>query len=170
MEDNHVRIRFAWNNCEFEIEGSQKYVDTYSETIKAFTEILKTNTSGQLEKGAQPKGKQISIFEAQPAPVKTNPDGLDVPSSFGELYHRAPKNINKTDIVLLASYYVQEQNNEQTFTTREVNKLLREHGIDLTNTAHFNKLNQDYRKVFKMRQGQYKVSEEGVKHLQEILR
>ncbi|MEM9829383.1 MAG: hypothetical protein AAF944_02030 [Bacteroidota bacterium] len=173
MEDNRVRIRLAWNNCEFEVEGPQQYVDTYSETIKAFTDILKASGSGQTEKNPPAKGQQISIFEQSPpktTAVKTNPDGLEVPSSFGEFYHRAPKSINKTDIVLLASYFVQSQNNEQTFTTREVNKLLRDHGIDLTNTAHFNKLNQDYKKVFKMRQGQYKVSEEGVKHLTEILR
>jgi hypothetical protein len=170
MEDNRVRIRLAWNNCEFEIEGSQKYVDTYSETIKAFTEILKNNPGEQPAKDTPPSGKQISIFEPQPTPIKTTPDGLEIPASFGEFYHKAPKSINKTDIVLLASYFVQSQNNEQTFSTREVNKLLREHGIDLTNTAHFNKLNQDYRKVFKMRQGQYKVSEEGVDHLKDILR
>ena len=171
MEDNRVRSRFAWNNSEFEIEGPQHYVDTYSETIKAFTEILKASGNGQVEKGSPVKGKQISIFEQPAAPVaKISPDGLEVPSSFGEFYHRAPKSINKTDVVLLASYFVQSQNNEQTFTTREVNKLLRDHGIDLTNTAHFNRLNQDYKKVFKMRQGQYKVSEEGVKHLIEILR
>lgn len=171
MEDNRVRIRFAWNNGEFEIEGPQEYVDTYSETIKAFTEILKSSANGQAEKETPAKGKQISIFEQPSAPtVKTTSDGLEVPASFGEFYHKAPKSINKTDIVLLASYFVQSQNNEQTFTTREVNKLLRDHGIDLTNTAHFNKLNQDYKKVFKMRQGQYKVSEEGVKHLVEILR
>ncbi|WKN45867.1 hypothetical protein [Tunicatimonas pelagia] len=172
MEDNRVRIRIAWNNCEFEVEGSQQYVDTYSDTIKAFTDILKASANEPTEKDTPTKGQQISIFE-QPiaAPtVKTNPDGLEVPSSFGEFYHKAPKSINKTDIVLLASYFIQSQNNENTFTTREVNKLLRDHGIDLTNTAHFNKLNQDYKKVFKMRQGQYKVSEEGVKHLIEILR
>ena len=173
MEDNRVRIRLAWNNCEFELEGSQQYVDTYSETIKAFTDILKASGSGQAEKNTPSKGQQISIFEqSQPkkATVRTNSDGLEIPSSFGELYYKAPKSINKTDIVLLASYFIQSQNNENTFTTREVNKLLRDHGIDLTNTAHFNKLNQDYKKVFKMRQGQYKVSEEGVKHLTEILR
>ena len=172
MEDNRVRIRFAWNNGEFEIEGPQQYVDTYSETIKAFTEILKSSANGQGEKDTPTKGKQISIFEQSTASptANVNPDGLEVPASFGEFYHRAPKSINKTDIVLLTGYFVQSQNNEHTFTTREVNKLLRDHGIDLTNTAHFNKLNQDYKKVFKMRQGQYKVSEEGVKHLTEILR
>nr|WKN39348.1 hypothetical protein K4G66_11665 [Tunicatimonas sp. TK19036] len=174
MEENHVRIRIALNGGEFEIEGSEAFVNTYAEDIKTFTEILKSSSAGdKTGKEAQPAGKQISIFEpdtAPTAPVKATKDGLDIPASFGELYYKAPKSINKTDIVLLASYYIQSHNNENTFTTREVNKLLRDHGIDLTNTAHFNKLNQDYKKVFKMRQGQYKVSEEGVDHLKEILR
>lgn len=173
MEEKHVRIRIALSGGEFEIEGSETYVSTYAETIKTLTELLKSTAAGsKAEKDAKPTGKQISIFDASPAPTKTttSKDGLEIPASFGELYYKAPKSINKTDIVLLASYFIQSQNNENTFTTREVNKLLRDHGIDLTNTAHFNKLNQDYKKVFKMRQGQYKVSEEGVSHLKEILR
>lgn len=169
MEDNRVRIRFAWDTCEFEIEGPQQYVDTYSDTIRAFTEILKSSANSHTDKSTTPSGKQISIFEQPSAPVKANPDGLEIPASFGELYYKVPKTINKTDIVLLASYFVQSQNNENTFTTREVNKLLRDHGIDLTNTAHFNKLNQDYKKVFMVRKGLYRVSEEGVKHLMDIL-
>lgn len=173
MEEKHVRIRFALNGGEFEIEGSEAFVNTYAEDIKTFAEILKsTSTGNKAEKDAPPVGKQISIFEPDPEPTPAKPtkDGLEIPASFGELYYKAPKSINKTDIVLLASYYIQSHNNENTFTTREVNKLLRDHGIDLTNTAHFNKLNQDYKKVFKMRQGQYKVSEEGVGHLKEIIR
>ncbi len=171
--ESKARIRIAVNGGEFEIEGTEDFVNSYGDTIKAFTKILKEAPAlSQAEQDAvNASGRQFSIFEApEPKAVSHDPNVKLSVASFGELYYKAPKSISKTDIVLLASYYIQSKNDEGTFTTQEVNKLLREHGIDLTNTSHFNKLNQDYKKVFKMRQGKYKVSEEGVDHLKTILR
>lgn len=170
--ESKARIRIAVNGGEFEIEGTEDFVNSYADTIKSFTKILReAPANAQTEPDANTAGRQFSIFETQePKPSSSAPNGKLTAASFGELYYKAPKNISKTDIVLLASYYIQSKNDEGTFTTQEVNKLLREHGIDLTNTSHFNKLNQDYKKVFKMRQGRYKVSEEGVEHLKTILR
>jgi hypothetical protein len=171
--ESKARIRIAVNGGEFEIEGTEDFVNSYADTIKSFTKILREAPSAaQVEQeAANPTGRQFSIFETpEPKPTSNDPNGKLSAASFGELYYKAPKSISKTDIVLLASYFIQSKNDEGTFTTQEVNKLLREHGIDLTNTSHFNKLNQDYKKVFKMRQGKYKVSEEGVDHLKTILR
>ncbi|WKN32998.1 hypothetical protein PZB74_06530 [Porifericola rhodea] len=171
--ESKARIRIAVNGGEFEIEGTEDFVNSYSDTIKSFAKVLKESPAPFMnEQDANTAaGRQFSIFDAadpKPAPSPQN-DKLTA-ASFGELYYKAPKSISKTDIVLLASYYVQSKSEDGTFTTQEVNKLLREHGIDLTNTSHFNKLNQDYKKVFKMKQGRYKVSEEGVDHLKTILR
>ncbi|MDF9800385.1 hypothetical protein OKW21_005648 [Catalinimonas alkaloidigena] len=169
--ESKARIRIAVNGGEFEIEGTEDFVNSYADTIKSFTKILKEAPSSAQSEQEAAAGRQFSIFEsAEPKPSSGTPNGKLTAASFGELYYKAPKSISKTDIVLLASYYIQSKNDEGTFTTQEVNKLLREHGIDLTNTSHFNKLNQDYKKVFKMRQGRYKVSEEGVDHLKTILR
>ena len=170
--ESKARIRIAVNGGEFEIEGSEDFINSYADTIKSFTKILKeapTAAHAEHEDGST-AGKQFSIFESAPDPMPRDQNGKLAAASFGELYYKAPKSISKTDIVLLASYFVQSQNDESIFSTQEVNKLLREHGIDLTNTSHFNKLNQDYKKVFKMKQGKYKVSEEGVEHLKTILR
>jgi hypothetical protein len=169
--ESKARIRIAVNGGEFEIEGSEDFINSYADTIKSFTKILKEAPSmAQIEQEGGSAGKQFSIFDTSPDPMPRDQNGKLAAASFGELYYKAPKSISKTDIVLLASYFVQSKNDEGTFSTQEVNKLLREHGIDLTNTSHFNKLNQDYKKVFKMKQGKYKVSEEGVEHLKTILR
>lgn len=169
--ESKARIRIAVNGGEFEIEGSEDFINSYADTIKSFTKILKEAPStAQVEQEGGTAGKQFSIFDASPDPMPRDQNGKLAAASFGELYYKAPKSTSKTDIVLLASYFVQSKNDEGTFSTQEVNKLLREHGIDLTNTSHFNKLNQDYKKVFKMKQGKYKVSEEGVEHLKKILR
>ncbi len=171
--EHTARVKIVLHGGEFEIEGSEEFVNSYADTIASLSDILKNTpspssaTEGK-ESNLNP-GKQFAIFDSEAAPpADTTP--LASPDSFGELYYKAPKSTSKSDVVLLASFFVQSHNGEGTFTTREVNKLLRDHGIDMTNTAHFNKLNQDYKKVFKMRQGQYKVSEEGVEHLRSILR
>lgn len=172
--EHTARVKIVLHGGEFEIEGSEAFVNSYADTIASLSEILKnapssSSTTEGKESNLNP-GKQFTIFDpdAPASPPDTVP--LASPDSFGELYYKAPKSTSKSDVVLLASFFVQSHNGEGTFTTREVNKLLRDHGIDMTNTAHFNKLNQDYKKVFKMRQGQYKVSEEGVEHLRSILR
>ena len=173
--EHTARVKIVLHGGEFEIEGSEAFVSSYADTIASLSDLLKnapphpSATEGK-ESNLNP-GKQFAIFDPEgPAPPAPEAAPLASPDSFGELYYKAPKSTSKSDVVLLASFFVQSHNGEGTFTTREVNKLLRDHGIDMTNTAHFNKLNQDYKKVFKMRQGQYKVSEEGVEHLRSILR
>ncbi len=177
MEEGSARVKIVLPSGAFEIEGSEEFIKSYADTIAGLSEILKQPVAATFsspgKESDQNPGKQFTMFDPDAAPPKENPNvppALASPESFGELYYKVPKSTSKTDIVLLASYFVQSHNGEGTFTTREVNKLLRDHGIDLTNPAHFNKLNQDYKKVFKMRQGQYKVSEEGVDHLRSILR
>ena len=174
MEQQSARVKITVNGGAFEIEGSEEFINSYADTIASLSDLLKKASSVGETEGKESDlnpGKQFAIVEPEAAsPAEAPPTPLASPDSFGELYYKVPKSTSKTDIVLLASYFVQSHNGEGTFTTREVNKLLRDHGIDLTNPAHFNKLNQDYKKVFKMRQGQYKVSEEGVEHLRSILR
>ena len=175
MEQQLARVKITVNGGAFEIEGSEEFINSYADTITSLSDLLKNASSPSETDGKESDlnpGKQFAISESEATPsvAEVVPTPLASPDSFGELYYKVPKSTSKTDIVLLASYFVQSHNGEGTFTTREVNKLLRDHGIDLTNTAHFNKLNQDYKKVFKMRQGQYKVSEEGVEHLRGILR
>lgn len=164
------------NGGEFEIEGSEEFVNSYAESIKSFVSILQKGASQPKNNEVQrpTAGEQFSIFDAPPSiatPPKQESNGaMTTMESFGEFYHRRPKNVSKTDIVLMASYYIQSKSDDGVFTTREVTKLLKDHGLDLSNPAHFIKLNQEYKKVFKMRQGQYKVSEEGIEHLKSILR
>lgn len=173
--EQKARIKIILNGGEFEIEGSEEFVNSYAESIKNFVSILQKSASQHKNNEMQRPipGEQFSIFDVTPtaAPPKQESNGaLNTMESFGEFYHRRPKNVSKTDIVLMASYYIQSKNDDGVFTTREVTKLLKDHGLDLSNPAHFIKLNQEYKKVFKMRQGQYKVSEEGIEHLKNILR
>ncbi len=173
--EHTARVKIVLPGGEFEVEGSEAFVNSYADTIASLSDILKNapmhSSASESKESNLNSGKQFAIFDPE-APAPPPPDAVPLasPDSFGELYYKAPKSTSKSDVVLLASFFVQSHNGEGTFTTREVNKLLRDHGIDMTNTAHFNKLNQDYKKVFKMRQGQYKVSEEGVEHLRSILR
>ena len=124
--ESKARIRIALNGGEFEIEGSEDFVNSYADTIKGFTKILKESPAMTSEQDTSTTaGKQTSIFD-QSEPVSRDQNGKLAVASFGELYYKAPKSTSKTDIVLLASYFIQSKNEEGTFTTQEVNKLLRE--------------------------------------------
>lgn len=172
--EQKARIKITLNGGEFEIEGSETFVNSYAESIHNFVSILQKDASETKKNNSRLSGpgEQFSIFDGTPTapPQKQENGALNTMESFGEFYHRRPKNVSKTDIVLMASYFIQSKSDEGIFTTREVTKLLKDHGLDLSNPAHFIKLNQEYKKVFKMRQGQYKVSEEGIEHLKSILR
>lgn len=176
--EQKARVKITLNYGEFEVEGSEDFVNSYTEEIKHFLTLLEKGSSGHvqeapLQRTATPTQGTLfdNIPSAPPLARQDNNQGsFNGMESFGEFYHRRPKNVSKTDIVLMASYYIQSKSDEGIFTTREVTKLLKDHGLDLSNPAHFIKLNQEYKKVFKMRQGQYKVSEEGVDHLKSILR
>ncbi len=172
--EQKARIKITMTGGEFEIEGSEEFVNSYAESIKNFVSILQkgASQSKKNDSSRSNSGEQINLFDGSPVvtPQKQENGSISAVESFGEFYHRRPKNVSKTDIVLMASYYIQSKNEDGVFTTREVTKLLKDHGLDLSNPAHFIKLNQEYKKVFKMRQGHYKVSEEGIEHLKSILR
>ena len=49
--------------------------------------------------------------------------------------HRFPSDISDQDAVLLTSIYVQRQSEANEFKTAEVNKMLMEHGVKVSNTS-----------------------------------
>lgn len=176
--EQKARVKITLSSGEFEVEGSEEFVNSYSEEIRSFLSLLEKGSANPVQEAPVQRpiaATQGDLFDTTPTQPVARQDSnsnsaFNGMESFGEFYHRRPKNVSKTDIVLMASYYIQSKNEEGIFTTREVTKLLKDHGLDLSNPAHFIKLNQEYKKVFKMRQGQYKVSEEGTEHLKSILR
>ena len=105
-----ARVKIVLNGGAFEIEGSEDFVNSYAATIASLSDILKNPAHHQEATGGKESnlnsGKQFTIFEPEVSSQDDNAP-LASPDSFGELYYKVPKSTSKTDIVLLASYFVQ---------------------------------------------------------------
>ncbi len=170
--ESKARIRINLSAMEIEIEGSEDFVNAHSEKLQDFLDLL-NKQSVEVVPTKTFNGESV---EAQTAPASSAPElpfqnGLSqVPESFGEFYNKAHKNIHDIDKVLLGGYFVQSKNDGNIFSTREVSSILKDQGINLSNPAHFVKLNLTYKRVFAVKKGWYRISETGMERLTSVIR
>lgn len=119
-----VKINIASGEIEF--EGSEEFVERRLEALPSLLESLKL-------KVAPAAPAQPPLNPAVHAPNEQNKS--NVPDTFGEWMHRFPSDISDQDAVLLTSIYVQRQSEANEFKTAEVNKMLMEHGVKVSNTS-----------------------------------
>ena len=172
--ENNAKIRFNLSTLEFEIEGSEEFVNAYADKIGEFLELLKKKSD---EIPVVMSGHNGSLAESiqegsgRPEEEIQQKSALGpVPETFGEFYLRAAKNINDIDKVLLGGYFIQHKNDKNIFSTREVSVVLKENGIYLKNPSHSIKLNLDARRIFSVKKGCFRVSEEGLERLASVVR
>lgn len=173
MEHN-ARIRINLSTLELEVEGTEEFVNTHADKINEFLELLKKKSnetpvvlSGQ--NGAM--DKTVAADQGYEEEEVQQKSALGpVPETFGEFYLRAAKNINDIDKVLLGGYFIQHKNDKNIFSTREVSAVLKENGIYLKNPSHSIKLNLDARRIFSVKKGCFRVSEEGLERLSSVVR
>ncbi|SRR5258708_25681844 len=157
-----AKIRINLNSREIEIEGSEAFVEKYSETINNYIEIIKTPSrsnpqsliSSQREEG-----------QSQFSSTERNADS--VPDSFGEYYSRFPKSMKDVDKILVAGYFHQQKSGNNSFSTQEAASLLIEQGVKLSNAAAFLKANLTANKIFK-HDGKFRISENGVDYIKKL--
>ena len=174
MTELNARIRINLSTLELEVEGSEAFVNSHAEQIDEFLDLLKrraeeapilSNTGhGSLTENEEPgEDHEEETFHQKSA---LGP----VPETFGEFYLRAAKNINDIDKVLLGGYFIQHKNDKNIFSTREVSAVLKENGIYLKNPSHSIKLNLDARRIFAVKKGCFRVSEDGLERLSSVVR
>lgn len=173
MEHN-ARIRINLSTLELEIEGSEEFINTHAEKISEFLELLQKKSN---ETPVMLSGKNGSMEHNVPDEPGQEEEEIQqksalgpVPETFGEFYLRAAKNINDIDKVLLGGYFIQHKNDKNIFSTREVSAVLKENGIYLKNPSHSIKLNLDARRIFSVKKGCFRVSEEGLERLSSVVR
>lgn len=174
MTEQNARIRINLSTLELEVEGTEAFVSSHAEKIEEFLELLKkrsnetpvvlSTTNGTLaDHESQEEEQQEETIQQKSA---LGP----VPETFGEFYLRAAKNINDIDKVLLGGYFIQHKNDKNIFSTREVSAVLKENGIYLKNPSHSIKLNLDARRIFAVKKGCFRVSEDGLERLSSVVR
>lgn len=162
MSDSGFRVRVHVNAHEVEIEGDKEFVDKYWAELRPMLA-----ESSLLAEPTQPAEEQMaSIGEQDNNGVQDKTNGL--PDSFGEFFSGF-NNLNQIDLALVAAYYIQKENSEDsTFTTREVNDLLKEHGEKLSNASTCIRRICSAKRAFKYGKG-FRVSNTGEQYVQELL-
>ena len=158
MEDKTAKIRINISAGEIEIEGTEAFVREY---VDRFEELLKFFKKRPL---VAPVSEKMTLAEQAPVRAKT-----EMPEVFGEYLQRFPKSITDVDRILIAAYFIQSHEPENSFTTRSANKLLTEQGIKVANASVCVKRNIETKRVFALEKGKYRVSQPGIDYINELI-
>jgi len=153
------RIRISLTAGELEVEGTEAFVAQYADAIEGLigrleTQPLPTATSQPVAGPASAAGTSKSMPTELP--------------EFGELLHGLPSNVSGPDRIVVAGWYVQQTNSENTFSTGEANQLLIGQGIKLSNPSQALKNAIAAKRVFKVG-NRYRVSKAGEDHIKPFL-
>ncbi len=145
-----AKLRVNLQAGEFEVEGSEAFVERYSARIEALLRRL---------------GRPTTNMDAVEA-MAIGPD--DEPLPFGSWLQRLPRTATDVDRMLLAGWRLQEATAENWFATADANRLLIEHGIKLGNPSQSVKQNLIAKRAFLVQRGRYRVAQDGVRHLEQL--
>jgi len=157
MDDQNVRIRLNLTAGEFEIEGPESFVKAYTDKLDGLLDmLLKHPTPEQLQQDTTPV--QAVTYS-----------GTALPPTFGEYFQRVPKSATDVDKVLVAGYFFQASNPDNSFFTGDINKLLTEQGVKVANASQCVKRNVSSKRVFALQKGKYRVSQAGIDYINQLL-
>jgi hypothetical protein len=156
---NSFRIRLNLSQREIEIEGSEEFLNSYQELILDYANRIKENTSAidsSREKNFRKEEQKSLDHEPKEA------------FSFGEFFTKFPKNIKDVDRILIAGYFLQSSRESKSFSTREASALLLEQNIKLSNASAFLKSSLDTRKIFRLNNKDFRVSDIGIDYINSL--
>jgi hypothetical protein len=155
VNGQRARLRINLSQREFEVEGSEAFVNAYVERFEGWL--------ARFDHTAEPAPPPA--FETHPEPPAPLKLGAE---SFGELLHRLPRAASDVDRVLLAGYFSYLRSADKSFSTGDANGLLTEQGVKVGNPSQSVRQNLAAKRVFK-HQGRYRVSQTGVDYLRQLL-
>ncbi|MEQ9307912.1 MAG: hypothetical protein RLN90_00550 [Balneolaceae bacterium] len=166
--ENKAKIRINLNLREFEIEGSEDFINSHSAKIESFLEILKNSPAPpvQVETSSQAETANTQTAVINEVPSNSN---NGIPETFGEYYHELPKTAKEADKILLAGHFIQCKSEDNLFTTKDASTALLDQGVKLSNPAVFVKRNETTKNIIKIAKGKFRVSKTGLEHIEQLL-
>jgi hypothetical protein len=160
MEDN-ARIRINLSSQEFEVEGTEKFVNSFSEKIN---EILNQFQIGSARKVVAGNAATVST------PQRSIISSIEsVPETFGEYYHLVPKSATDRDKILVAGLFAQMKSADKSFGTLDASSLLLEQGVKLSNPSTSLRQNIAPKYLIKLSKGKFRVSKDGVEYIEGLV-
>lgn len=144
MSENTAKINLKIGQIEISIEGPPEFVSAQYDKVEAH---LKTY-SEMSSKIPLPKVDLGKANQPKEEPQSNVVNGL--PNSFGEWLNIIPNETTDTDKAILAGYFIQKSSDNNTFRTRDVTKLLKEHSISLSNPSVFLRTSIETKKIFQV--------------------
>ncbi len=163
MGETRTRLKINLSLGEFEVEGSEAFVERYVERIDALFAKL---ANGKNENAVLPATNTVSTLDVSPS--NAVPRNGSAPSHIGEWLEHMPRSATDVDRMLLAGYFAQLRSGDQSFGTGEAAILLTDQGIKVGNPSQCVKQNLVAKRVFK-HQRRYRVSQTGLDHLRQLL-
>ncbi|MCR9263042.1 MAG: hypothetical protein NXH86_02735 [Flavobacteriaceae bacterium] len=174
--NNTAKINIKVGEIEISIEGPSEFVSNQYDKIENHLSTYK-ELSETIEKSVPRKTKK-PLVEVEEEP--NNSSGTDtiinlggLPETFGEWLNAIAKGTSETDKALLAGYFTQLKSDQGYFRSRDVSKLLKEHGIKLSNPSRFVKLNAQNKRSFQHSKNgseiNYKLSRDGEAYAKALL-
>lgn len=157
MDETRARLKINLSQGEFEVEGSEAFVNRYVERIDALF--------AQFQNGEAAERPAVVVTA-----TKTNGEiaKIDPPENIGEWLEHMPRSATDVDRMLLAGYFAQRRSGDQSFGTGEANTLLTDQGIKVGNPSQCVKQNLVAKRVFR-HQRRYRVSQTGLDQLRQLL-
>ncbi len=165
MSENRTRLKINLSAGEFEVEGSEAFVERYVERIDALFAKLadgKSTAPALADPSPTSAGATVSPNQA------VNGAAAAAPAHIGEWLEHMPRSATDVDRMLLAGYFAQLRSGDQSFGTGEAATLLTDQGIKVGNPSQCVKQNLVAKRVFK-HQRRYRVSQTGHDQLRQLL-
>lgn len=166
MNESRTRLKINLSAGEFEVEGSEAFVERYAERIDALFAGLVNGKSAEPAL-AGPSSTSASTT-VSPSRAVNGAAAATAPSHIGEWLEHMPRSATDVDRMLLAGYFAQVRSGDQSFGTGEAALLLTDQGIKVGNPSQCVKQNLVAKRVFK-HQRRYRVSQTGHDQLRQLL-
>jgi hypothetical protein len=155
--DQRARLRVNLATREFEVEGSEAFVQEQAQRLEALLQAFEP-----IDLPLAPADPP----EAAPAPPASRPAAL---GEFGDFILRLPGSATDVDRMLASGFYVQSQSDDDAFGTSDANRRLVEQGVKLGNPSQCVRQSLVARRVFLVKRGRFRVSQIGRQHLRQLM-
>jgi len=168
---SEAKVKISIGDNEVEIQGDEGFVERQIRNVESLLKVLNVANIGHQR---NPTQLRESASEHNGNDIKDNDQEKKLPDTFGEWFSSFPNKLSDTDKALIAAYYIQRKSDNEGFRTSDVNNLLKEQNINLSNPSDsIRKLSKRKLVFIQKKAGKklkiYKVSREGEKYIYNMM-